>query len=540
MTIADKRPHVLILVTSCDKPEYAEKRKAQQETWATATWGGDSKVSWSILWVAGGGDGYLRDGVLRLPCDDTYGGLPEKTNVALQYALRAGGWTHILKVDDDAYVQIDRLMEKIASYGDNVPDYAGRLRGSSGEKPHPYASGFCYLLSRKAAQIVVDGGVNDTAEDRMVGNHLYNAGYVCHPLWEEFVITTSNKNATSGAEGPRKGNRVIACAEYSPDSLRYVHKEWLEVPSGSDGRIEPSGTPFDDVCVMIKTFLRDGLLLKTIKGTEQNMPGARMIIVDDGRDSAIKITEYARLRRLGHTCVWMPFDSGFGAKSNYAIPYMDRKYTLIASDDFVFDKEAAEGVLRMIRVLESDGDFDVVSGRVDGIPYEGFLRYTKRPDGLLDVMAERLDTSPDSCFYMVNDIRYWPVGHTVNYNLCRRGVFDHAKWDERFKIGGDHARFYEQINAAGMRVAYVEGVNIRQARPEPGDVHPDYGMCRGRARLALPTLYREWGWNSFTHFDGTAETLEDVDRWAANYTAPSGVIAKPRVFDRRKKMTDAK
>lgn len=525
---------LLIAVVSCNKPEYAEKRKAQRETWASGAeplvYGASQEWEVEVAFFSGRSDDPIRRTV-RLDCDDSYAGLPEKTMAVIEEFLGTG-FDYLLKVDDDAYVQIDRLVALLESYGDNVPDYAGRLRGPSGDKPAPYASGFCYLLSRRAAQIILDNPMPETAEDRMVGNILHAHGIECTPWWEQFVITTSNKNATSGAEGPRKGNSVIACAEYSPDSMRLVHQEWLTTPSGTDARMLPTGTAFDRVCVIIKTLLRDGLLLKAIRSIEQNMPGARMVIVDDGRDSAVKITEYARLRSIGHSCIWLPFDSGFGAKSNAAIPYCDREYALIASDDFLFDEEAADGVLKMIRVLDGDKDFDVASGRVDNVPYEGYLVYEQREDGWFDVKAERLDTATGA-FFMMGDIRYWAVGHTVNYNLCRRSILDHVRWDERFKIGGDHARFYEQVKQAGGAIAYVEGVNIRQMTPEPRDVHEHYGMCRGRARLALPTLYREQRWRSFTHFDGHVETLEQVDEWAERYQRPHGAIAPPRVSDIR-------
>lgn len=525
---------LLIAVESCNNPAYYEKRKAQRDTWANKAI--TTKDGWlvEIVWFVGNGRLSHSDeiGIIQLPCDDTYAGLAQKTHSIVNRFLQTN-YDYLLKVDDDIYLQVDRLIELLNKYP-LVPDYAGRLRGPSGTKPAPYASGFCYLLSRKAAQAVADNFYEDTAEDRMVGNIMQDAKISCEPWWNEFVITSSKKNAITGNEGPRAGNRVVACAEYSVSGLYQVHNEWLTLPSGCEGIMAPAGTPFDDVCIIIKTFLRDGLLMKTIKGIEENLPGARMIIVDDGRDSSAKITEYARLRKLGHSCIWMPFDSGFGAKSNVAVSYCDRKYALIASDDFVFDKDAADGVLKLVTVLEGDRNFGVASGRVDNNPYEGWLRYTKREDGTFDVVAERLDTTTVPCT-QIGDIRYWRVGHTVNYNLCRVSALSHVRWDEKFKIGGDHARFYEQLDRAGVAIAYVEGVSITQAKAQPEDVHPDYAKCRGRARLALPTTYREMGWNSFTHFDGLVETLEDTERWVANNQMPSGEIAAPRVFNVRAK-----
>lgn len=542
---------ILIAVKTCAKPEYVAKAESQFKTWAKPGVYNGKQVD--IIWIVGGAkergakpiDGRW---VVETTEPDGYNDLWRKTQFACQLAtnspIEEERYDFVVLVDDDTYLQIERLVE-------NLPighDYAGRLRGASGVLPAMYCSGFAYILSQKAAALVAKWAFPDDAEDRMVGNLLSQNGIHGHNMEvldggrpeDQFVIVTSNKSATSGGEGPRKGNHVIASGEYGPEMMLQAHEEWQHVMSGVDGRVEPSGTPFDSICVLVKTFLRDGLLKKCIASIEQHMPGARIIVVDDGRASSYKITDYARLRRAGHTAVWMDFDSGFGAKNNYAIKYMDRPYTLIYSDDFIADEKSAAGVLDMYRVLEHDRHIGVASGRVDDIPYEGFLKYVPINDKSkwVDVYAERLNPKTSIPMVTAGEVRvpYHFVDMTVNYNLVRREVFDHVKWDEQFKIGGDHVWFYEQVKQRGYLIAWVPGVSVHQQVPKDGDVHEDYGWARSRARLALPELYRRCRWKSFLDFAGTKTTLEDVDAWVVEYNKKPApvVLAPPKIYDRGK------
>jgi hypothetical protein len=109
---------------------------------------------------------------------------------------------------------------------------------------------------------------------------------------------------------------------------------------------------------------------------------------------------------------------------------------------------------------------------------------------------------------------------TVNYNLVRREVFDHVHWHEEFKIGGDHLLFYQQVKAAGYLTAYVHGVNVKSQGARAGDVDIQYSEARGRARLALPSLFRRMNWYKFTGLDGRVDTLESVQAWCDNYHRP--------------------
>lgn len=505
----------LLAIISCHAEAYREKVQAQRETWIPEVTGMDVRV------FLGKGEPLHPDEIC-LDCDDSYMGLPEKVRLMFKWALD-NGYDGVWRIDDDVYVQPGRMLRALP-WG---LDYVGRMRGPSGQWKAPYCSGFCYWLSRKAMEVRVNGvQPNDYVEDRTTGTMMMEAGIRCDPDYR-YVVATSNKNGTSGDEGPRRGNNIIASCEYSAISMRQVHAEWGDLESMGTRKMIPAGTPFDEVCVLIKTFLRDGMLKRCVDSIEKYMSGARVVIVDDGKESREKIKWYSELREKGHSCVWLEFDAGFGAKSNAAIRYYDRPFTLIGSDDFQWNEESAEGVLKMLKVLRHNPSIGVAAGRVDGQKYEANIVSKKRADGLLHVT---LVPPPYEKAEAVDGVKYLLCDHTVNYNLVRREVFSHVKWNEKWKIGGDHLLFYDQVRAAGYKVAWVEGVNIHQMKRMPGDALPQYDEARSRARLALPDLFRSCGWYAFTSLDGRTDTLESVERWAKQYLQahPPGVIG-PRI-----------
>ncbi|HNR54370.1 MAG TPA: methyltransferase domain-containing protein, partial [Flavobacteriales bacterium] len=413
------------------------------------------------------------------------------------------------KVDDDVYLRPERLLAAVP----HGLDYVGRHRGPANGHPAPYCSGFCYWMSKKAMQARVEGGnMNDFNEDLTTGNILMRAG-ISGSHDTRYAVARSVRNVVCHREGPRRGNDVIASCEYSPDEMLAVHREYLTMPSGVGYLKMPENTPFDRVDVLVKTFLRDGFVERCTNGIEQALPGARMIVVDDGWESRRKIGWYAELRERGHIVQWMPFDSGYGAKNNAGAKHYTRDYVLRIADDFDMGSDAVkEGVLKMLDVLDSDTEVGIVSGRVNGAPYEGYVRETVREDGLKDMTAVRVsDDAPK--LQTSAGTEYIECDCTVNFSLIRRELMQSFTWDEKYKIGGDHLDLYMHCWKKGMKVAYCVGVNVDTMPPFPGAMHREYPVYRKRARLALPWAFERHGWNSWTNFDGNVDTRESVAEW---------------------------
>jgi hypothetical protein len=231
---------------------------------------------------------------------------------------------------------------------------------------------------------------------------------------------------------------------------------------------------FEKIAIGIKTFLRDAKLVKAINGIISNMPGAQIIIADDGEETPQKYNMYSNLVHDGHKVGVYPFDSGFGFKSNKIISMLDRPYLLIGSDDFDFTLEAASGVKAMIEIMEEShpGELDILSGRLNGRTYEFNLE--DRGDTIIEHKA-------DTNFKMMGKRpRVYLVDLTVNYSLIRREVFDKVKFDNEEIIGeGGHGAFFVDCKRAGLKVGFTPLAEINEQH-EPED-SARYRQYRARA-----------------------------------------------------------
>jgi hypothetical protein len=465
-----------------------------------------------------------------LPVDDGYVALPSKAKATFQWAL-SGGYDYCFHCDDDTYVQPERLL----SSGFEQHDYLGRLRGPSGGYPAPYCSGFAYWLSRRAMEIIVSQPLtSDTADDRWLGNVLHSAGVV-GTLDERYRVTKCDERLVAGnkgnpredcmvgnalhaggvlgvqdnryvivaspngantpfaSEGPRVGNDTIAACEFEPPAMHRIHQQWLGTPAAPVKPL-PQGR-LSNVCIVIKTFLRDGFLLQCIAGIQKTLPECKIIIIDDGDADSSPISRqknlcYETLRRAGHVCHWLPKDSGFGAKSNAAIRFCDRPYVLIGSDDFDFSEASVRaGIERMVSVLQGVPDIGIASGRVNNRSYEMTLELGEDWARAKDGYHARGE---------VNGISYQLCDLTINYSLIRRDVFEKVRWDDDVKIGGgEHGAFFVDVKRSGWKVCVVSGVNIREmAGTIPGN-HPAYAEKRMRAKDPARPCYERRGIKHF-------------------------------------------
>jgi hypothetical protein len=106
--------------------------------------------------------------VVLLDVDDSYEGLPQKVQAIYRWALLCG-YDAVLKLDDDVY-----CLPHLIPWSN---DYVGNVRAGTGGYVAPYCSGFGYILSRKAMQVIADAPLTaDPNEDRFVGNTLAAAG----------------------------------------------------------------------------------------------------------------------------------------------------------------------------------------------------------------------------------------------------------------------------------------------------------------------------------------------------------------------------
>jgi hypothetical protein len=146
----------------------------------------------TIVAVGGYETTTFENGILKLKCDDSYCGLPDKIVNIFKFvseSVELAEYTHIYKLDED--------MEFIKEIDFDLTDYMGIIAGKEtinrnhhigrcedhywNDKPYEgeisdwCLGGFSYIISRKAAKLI--GQVNGKQyplEDVMVGNTLKN------------------------------------------------------------------------------------------------------------------------------------------------------------------------------------------------------------------------------------------------------------------------------------------------------------------------------------------------------------------------------
>lgn len=227
-----------------------------------------------------------------------------------------------------------------------------------------------------------------------------------------------------------------------------------------------------NVSILLKTFCRDEKLLNSVAAIRKNMPEIQMIIIDDGDQTETKDGIYADLVREGHKVIILPFDSGFGKKSNAGIAALDRPYLVISCDDFNHNPVGVKvGIEKMLSILEWSPGLSIVSGRLANRgPYEFLLA---EDNGSIYEVPCNFDSYPQ----LANPFGICDV--TVNYSLIRREVFEKVRFDDEEIIGeGGHGAFFYDVKKAEFKVAYIPGVEISE---QTGRDSEQYRKFRARA-----------------------------------------------------------
>jgi hypothetical protein len=206
----------LIAVTTCEK--FRAKADACRATWARRA----RSIGFDVRFFVGLDKAYGEprefDDTVVLPCQDDYLSLPAKVKETMIWSI-AKGYDFTYKVDDDTFLIPERLAEAYKKTHSGR-DYVGNFRESF-QSPKGYASGFCYGLSRKAAEVVACSEVSeDTNEDRWVGAVLrarlnpFNSHDEKRFSWCTFLDP-----AGAFLSNSIPGKTFIAFAEYTPQQL---------------------------------------------------------------------------------------------------------------------------------------------------------------------------------------------------------------------------------------------------------------------------------------------------------------------------------
>ena len=131
-----------------------------------------------------------------LNCRDDYGGLPNKVQEVIRWAL-SNDYDHMAKIDDDVVLRPSAFLFS----GYQRHDFAGHINTDGTIIKIPW--GFCYTLSRKAMEIIANASLpNDCNDEAWCANTLakhgillYNeVGYILHRGKREDYIVSEKRS----------------------------------------------------------------------------------------------------------------------------------------------------------------------------------------------------------------------------------------------------------------------------------------------------------------------------------------------------------
>lgn len=262
------------------------------------------------------------------------------------------------------------------------------------------------------------------------------------------------------------------------------------------------------VTVVITTFLRPGYLHNCVVSIKGRLPECSIAVAcDDG--GYTDLSTYEPFKDLKY--VQLPFDSGLTAKRNRAVELVETPYTLIASDDFDFSPASVRnGIKRMVCVLDTHSEIDVVCGTYNNKEYEGRLVY--KPG---EYIAEcRIPASAFAHWASLRPIKdelrhsEWDNPYAVkidlgiNYFLARTTVLRQVPWDETIRpIGGEHADWFMMMKDYGKVVTWTPGAEIHTFEKNESWQHPEYRYYRRRAHLGHELFLKKWGVKRYYDFN---------------------------------------
>ena len=273
---------LVICIYTCAK--YQNQQQAIRDTWLKEVIERD--IAYYFVIGRPGSQSYVDGDILYVDAPDTYEHLPHKTYKFIEYIHNHTFYSHVFKVDDDCYVNIDNLLKcdfdnydymgNVAGHEDdldrnwhlgktansNIGEYQGVHNGCWANG----ASG--YFLNRYAMQKLLEyDNYEEIAlelyEDKLVGDLLRPSGIEPHWSPQYIVGVERNDQYTDRKLGlvpwdetpyPRKTNEVVVFHSDAAPDITYKIKEYFALDDTNNRQFlrKPywwQGYPHNNICL---------------------------------------------------------------------------------------------------------------------------------------------------------------------------------------------------------------------------------------------------------------------------------------------------
>lgn len=210
---------ILIIIPTCDDPIYPPGKtrpsysEEQRRAACRDTWLRDTPIDYKFFY--GHKENPLPDEV-SLHIQDSYELLSHKTSAMVRWAM-SNGYTHVLRVDTDAYVYTSRLLQS----GGEAHEYTGYcLDYPQHLDRHRYACGTGFMLGTEAMTIVAQSTPSHPADDLWVGSILYRHGIRCY---RDTRYLSGHASHHVDVHALETTHPYIVVHALTPDSMRLLH-----------------------------------------------------------------------------------------------------------------------------------------------------------------------------------------------------------------------------------------------------------------------------------------------------------------------------
>lgn len=238
----------------------------------------------------------------------------------------------------------------------------------------------------------------------------------------------------------------------------------------------------NDVAFLLKTFERPGVAQRCVNSILKLWPDAKIYQADDSRQP---------VAAEGVTKFWpLTFDVGVSAGRNHLIRNTTEAFVVQVDDDYIFTE--AVDIPRMKQLLEDHDDLVLAGCKCQHIRQNktGWTKYFAHirldHDGTL--WARHPDKQPDKWHVESDGLRWSELDTVSNFWIAKRRLFDVMMWDARLKIGGEHADFFQRLQASNGGHMYTRLQQSRQHRGKNGPLNVT--LMEGQMKVAfIPSMY---------------------------------------------------